>query len=76
MALLQWKKKRKKTHTMEERDSHLNLCLYDKLPRTVLSKKKKGGKNYLRNPNNVLHLTENAKYFFLPRFLTILAISS
>lgn len=41
MALLQWKKKRKKTHTMEGRDSHLNLCLYDKLPGTVLSKKKK-----------------------------------
>lgn len=31
---------------MEGRDSHLNLCLYDKLPGTVLSKKKKkkGGK--------------------------------
>lgn len=43
MALLQWKKKRKKKHTMEERDSHLNLCLYDTLPRTVLSKKKKKG---------------------------------
>lgn len=44
MALLQWKKKRKKTHTMQGRNSHLNLCLYDKLPGTVLLKKKKGVK--------------------------------
>lgn len=29
---------------MQGRNSHLNLCLYDKLPGTVLLKKKKGVK--------------------------------
>lgn len=49
---------------MEERDSHLNLCLYDKLPRTVLSKKKKKGVKTIYETQTMFYIWQRMQNTF------------